>query len=183
MAEISLYIATSLDGYIADARGGVGWLNAYDDEEQGEDYGYADFYSSVSALAMGRRTYDQVLGFGEWPYPGKPTYVFTNTPLISPPPQVEAIQSDAAGFTRTIAAQCTGRVWLVGGADLAQQFHAHGLIDEYLLFVAPLVLGDGIRLFRRPAPPASMRLVESRSYDNGFVQLAYRPQPVVHPDP
>ena len=77
MPQITLYIAASVDGYIADAAGGVGWLPSGDGG--GDDYGYAGFYAGVYAIVMGRRTYEQVRGFGvPWPYPGKPAYVFTN---------------------------------------------------------------------------------------------------------
>ena len=77
MPTIILYIAVSVDGYIADADGGVGWLPSGDGG--GDDYGYAGFYAGVDAIVMGRRTYEQVRGFGvAWPYPGKPAYVFTN---------------------------------------------------------------------------------------------------------
>ena len=178
MAEISLYIATSLDGYIADARGGVDWLPADGDET----YGYDEYYAGTAALAMGRRTYDQVLGFGDWPYSGKPTYVFTNSPMEDPPPGVQAVRLSADGFARTIATRHPGRIWLVGGADLFQQFHSQRLVDEYVLFVIPTVLGAGIRLFREPTQPASLRLVESRQYSNGLVELRYRPNPVGNDD-
>ena len=174
MGSISLFIATSLDGYIADADGGVGWLP----DDDGGDYGYDEFYAGTDALAMGRRTYDQVLGFGDWPYPGKPTYVFTNSAMENPPPGVQAVRLSAGGFARTIATRHPGRIWLVGGADLFRQFHSQGLVDEYILFVIPTVLGAGIRLFREPTQPAALRLVESRQHSNGLVELCYRPDPV-----
>ncbi|MGB3312692.1 MAG: hypothetical protein WBG32_02970 [Nodosilinea sp.] len=77
--DIVLYIATSLDGFIATPEGGIDWLAAIEIPE--EDYGYEAFYSSIDAIVMGRRTYDQVLSFGDWPYPGKPSYIMTHQPL------------------------------------------------------------------------------------------------------
>ena len=101
MPQTTLYIAASVDGYIADANGGVTWLPSGD--SNGNDYGYAAFYASVDALLMGRRTYDQVLTFGEWPYPGKPAYVFTRHPPAAAPPGVEFVSADPAGFLSGLA--------------------------------------------------------------------------------
>jgi dihydrofolate reductase len=182
MGDVSLFIAISLDGYIADPDGGVDWLATYENYGHDEDHGYSKFYSSVSVLAMGRRTYDQILGFGDWPYPGKPTYVFTNSPLSSPPPLVRTIAMEVGEFTRTVMNQNTGRVWLVGGAELAQQFHDNGLIDEYILYIVPVVLGDGIPLFRQSTVPVGLRLIGSRQFNSGLVQLNYRREPAGHPE-
>ena len=152
MPTITLYIAVSVDGYIADADGGVGWLPSGDG---GDDYGYAAFYAGVDAIVMGRRTYEQVRGFGvPWPYPGKPAYVFTNRPPGDGgsdgdggghPPEVEFIRSDAGAFVRNIAVRYASIVWLVGGADLAEQFRIAGLIDEYRVFIIPVILGGAFR--------------------------------------
>lgn len=76
MTKIVLYIATSKDGYIADEKGSVDWLPQTAEETGGEDYGYHEFYDSVDRLAIGRKTYEQILGFGNWPYPGKLSYIF-----------------------------------------------------------------------------------------------------------
>ena len=75
MSEVVYYIAASLDGYIADADGGVGWLEAFNQPD--EDYGYGAFYRTLSAVISGRRTYEQALGFGEWPYEGVTTVVIS----------------------------------------------------------------------------------------------------------
>lgn len=79
MPKVILYIASSLDGYIARADGSVDWLSLVDNQET--DYGYSEFYARVDAIAMGSRTYEQVLDFDDWPYPGKPTFVFTHRPF------------------------------------------------------------------------------------------------------
>ena len=179
MGIISLYIATSLDGYIADSNGDVDWL--FHDA----DYGYTDFYDGVNALVMGRRTYDQVLGFGEWPWAGKRSYVFSNSPLHDAPPDAEAVRTDVSSFVRDYAGAHAGTVWLVGGANLAQQFQALGAIDEYVLSVHPILLGTGIPLFG-PLPNrcelTSTRVIQ---FDSGLVQLHYRPRqanPVTDPE-
>ena len=177
MGKIAYYVAASLDGCIADADGGVDWLPRGD----ANDYGYADFYAGVDALAMGRRTYDQVLGFGEWPYSGKPTYVFTNSPPDDNPHGVEFVGIAPAGFVQTVAAQYSGTVWLVGGGNLAEQFRRAGLIDECLVFVIPVILGRGVPLFGGNAPHTALELTETRSYDDGVVMLRYRPHPAGFP--
>lgn len=171
MPQIVYFVAASLDGYIADAAGGVGWLPQGDTE----DYRYTDFYRTVGALAMGRRTYEQVLGFGEWPYPGKPAYVFTSNPPDATAPGVEFVCEDPADLVCRIAADCSGTLWLVGGANLAEQFRRAGLIDEYRIFVIPVILGRGIPLFGGDAPPTSLRLETAQTYDDGVVMLHYRP--------
>ena len=179
MAHIVYYVASSLDGFIADSTGGVGWLP---DGEHG-DYGYEEFYAGLEALVMGRRTYDQVLSFGSWPYPGKTAYVFTDSPPSDGPAGVQFVQGSAIDFAREITNRHSGTLWLVGGADLADQFRQAGLIDEYLVFVIPVILGRGISLASprhsgesRDPPPTRLELVESQSYDDGVVMLRYLPR-------
>lgn len=170
MGEVTYYVAASADGFIADVDGGVGWLP----EGEADDYGYAEFYAGVEALAMGRRTYDQVLGFGEWPYPGKAAYVFTHSPPQDGPEGVRFFQGSAREFICDIGAQYHGRVWLVGGGELADQFRRAGLIDEYLIFVVPIILGQGVPLFGGHGPLTTLELVSTESYPDGLVKLHYR---------
>lgn len=187
MPQIILYIAASLDGFIADAGGGVGWLPAGDgDAGGGDDCGYAEFYGTVAALIMGRRTYDQVRQFGDWPYPGKPVYVFsTRLADEAPPAGVRFVQTTAVDFAQTVAPQYAGGIiWLVGGADLAEQFRTAGLIDEYRVFVIPVILGRGISLFGGDANgdgdgvanPTPLQLAATEVYGGGIVMLRYCPQ-------
>ena len=171
MPKIVYYVAASLDGYIADADGGVSWLP----QGGADDYGYADFYAGVDALAMGRRTYDQALAFGEWPYAGKPTYVFTRHAPDDAPQDVEFVRDNPADFVRRIAAGRSGTLWLVGGGNLAEQFRLAGLIDEYLVFVIPVILGRGVPLFEGDAAPTSLRLESAQTYDDGGVMIHYCP--------
>ena len=171
MSKIVYYVAASLDGYIADAAGGVDWLP----QDGGNDYGYAEFYAGVDALAMGRRMYDQALGFGEWPYAGKPVYVFTGNPPDDNPYGVEFVRAAPTEFVQTVAARYSGAVWLVGGANLAEQFRLAGLIDEYWIFVIPVILGRGIPLFGGDAPPTSLRLEATQTYADDVVMLRYCP--------
>lgn len=170
MARIVYYVAASLDGFIADSSGGVDWLP----DGGSDDHRYDDFYAGVQALAMGRSTYDQVREFGEWPYPGKPAYVFTHSPPPEGPEGVRFFRGSAQEFARDIATRYTGTLWLVGGANLADQFRQDGLIDEYLVFVIPTILGAGIPLFGGQGPHTTLELVSTESYADGLVRLHYR---------
>jgi dihydrofolate reductase len=174
MAKVKLYIAASLDGFIADADGGVGWLSeASSGSEAGEDYGYEAFYDSIGSLVMGRRTYEQVLGFGEWPYSGKPAYVFSRDAPEGEHPNAEFAPVDPARFVPRLLEESGEDIWLVGGAGLIASFREESLIDEYVLSVMPVVLGGGVPLFEGKQPKASLRLVEAQSYESGVVQLRY----------
>ena len=165
MPTVVYYVATSLDGYIATSDGGVEWLEPF--QTSSEDYGYGDFISSVRGVVMGRRTYEQVLTFGDWPYPAKPCRVVTSRPLENAAPGVVA-----AASPREAMADLSGRVWLVGGAELAEAFRGEGLIHEYAVSIIPVLLGDGVPLFR-PGRGTPLRLIDCRQYSSGVVQLWY----------
>ena len=162
-----MFIATSLDGFIAERDGGVDWL--FTDN----DYGYTSFFDSIETLIIGRRTYEQVLGFGEWPYGEKPTYVFTRGVPGGDHPHVEFVSSEAGPLVEKLRHRSSGDIWLVGGAALVSVFRELHLIDEYILSVHPVLLGDGIPLFERPQPRESLRLREELSFGSGLVQLRY----------
>lgn len=146
MTKIVLYIATSKDGYIADENGSVDWLPQTTEETGGQDYGYHEFYDSVDVLAIGRKTYEQILGFGDWPYPGKLSYIFTRKSMESQNKDIEFLQDDIHGFIREMERQNIKKLWLVGGSDLIEAFYQKGRIDEFIVTVFPKVLGKGIPL-------------------------------------
>lgn len=176
MAQIKLYIATSLDGYVADREGGIGWLPEID-PASGEDFGYAAFLAGIGALAMGRATYEQVRGFGAWPYVGRPTLVLsTRPPDPGAPGGVEFADGPVEALAERLRALAgDGDVWLVGGGATVAAFRAAGLIDEYLLTVVPVLLGGGVPLFA-PLPggdPAPLHLRAARPLAGGVVQLEY----------
>ncbi len=168
---IRLHAAVSVDGFCADADGGVAWLAAFD----GEDTGAAAFQVMADALVLGRATYDQVRGFAErgiaWPYEGKRCYVLTTRPLdAAPPPGVQAISSVAALIARLNERAQT--VWLVGGATTARTFLEEGALDEIELFTVPLLLGRGVPLLAG-ATPHRLTLVEQETYRNGMTRALY----------
>ena len=158
--EIIYYVAASLDGFIATPEGGIDWLKPF--EGTGEDYGYGDFYASIEAVLLGRATYQQCLRFPEWPYVGKPYWVFSRASGNTP-----------ASVLAEMKARGLQRAWLVGGGKLAAAFRAERLITEHIVSIVPVVLGAGIPLFDGPAPREALRLKSSRSYPNGIVQMRY----------
>lgn len=171
VSEVVYYVAASLDGYIATSDGGVEWLAPF--EGTGEDYGYARFYASVDAVLLGRKTYERSLSFGEWPYPGKPCWVFSRARIETSRPEVKAAAGSPAEVVAEIAARGMRRAWLVGGGALAASFRADGLITEHIVAIVPVILGAGVPLFASGGPKESLKLVESKSYPNGLMQLRY----------
>jgi dihydrofolate reductase len=176
MSTVVLYIATSLDGYIARADGSFDWLSIVDSQET--DYGYADFYGGIDAIAMGSRTYEQIVGgFDEWPYSGKRVFVFTHRPLEPVAENVVFVSQSPVEFAKGLDSAGIHMLWMEGGGDLVASFMEHRLIDEYIVSVVPIVLGDGIPLFKGPLPEHRLELLESVDYPSGLVQLHYRNRP------
>lgn len=169
-ARLVLYAAVSIDGCLADAEGGIGWLAPFD----AQDYGMAGFLAGIGALLTGRATYDQVRDFPEWPYAGKRVVVLTHRPLDPQPPEgVEAMTGDLDAVVARLKGEVTGDIWLLGGAAVAQAAMAGGLIDRMELFVIPVTLGAGIRLFGDRGTARGWRLTGSRPFPNGVVGLDY----------
>jgi dihydrofolate reductase len=179
LAATRYYLAQSLDGYLAEADGGIDWLEGYEGvaELAGTDLlegTYDEFIAGVGVLAMGSATYDFLLGLDSWPYEGLPAWVFTSRRL----PTIEGAdvrfaKGPVAPHHADMTALAGDRdVWLVGGGDLAWQFAADGLIDELILTVVPVVLGSGLPTFAgRLADPLTLTGV--RPYRNGMVELRY----------
>jgi dihydrofolate reductase len=165
----SVFIASSLDGFIARPDGAIDWLSIV--ETPGEDYGYARFFAGVDALILGRRTYDTALGFSAWPYDGKRCVVFTH----DPPPGRHG-ESFHAGPAAPLLAQLheagVRRAYVDGGA-LIRSFLREDLIDDITLSIVPVLLGGGIRLFDTSVPELRLRLTDSRAFASGLVQVRY----------
>ena len=172
MTRLVYYVAQSVDGFIADEAGGVGFLDGLD--ETGEDYGYADFYSGVDSLVMGRATYDFVRSMGVWHYAGKPTVVMTSRPGDDAPEGVRFSSGDPRQVLDEVRAAGGRSTWLVGGGRLAGAFGAAGLIDEWIVTVIPCVLGAGVSLVSGMPATTALELIDHVSYRGGVVQLRYR---------
>jgi len=168
--KIVLYIATSLDGYIARENGDIDWLSMV--ESPNEDYGYTDFLKSVDTVIMGRRTYDQVLTFGDFPYKGKKCYVISRTARPKDD-YVEFWSGDICKLISEIRQKDGSNIWLVGGAQIAGEFLRKNLIDRYIISVLPVLLGKGILLFHSDIPEIRLQLLRNVAYPSGLVQLSY----------
>ena len=165
------YIAASLDGFIATPDGGVAWLDAFQDA----DYGFDAFLAGTEVLAMGRASYDQVRGFGAWPYGARRCHVVTSRPLDGEVPAgVEAWAPEDLPELAARLAAATPAAWVVGGGKLIGALLAAGAIRELDLFVMPVLLGQGIPLFAGAHPAGRLTLAETRHWPNGVVRLRYR---------
>jgi dihydrofolate reductase len=163
-----LYMAVSLDGFIASADGSVRWLEAYDPYE----VGFGEFLGSVGAIVMGRRSYDQMLEFGPWPYGGKRTLVMTRRPFAPATPDTEASTDSVDALAARLAAE-TSDVWIFGGGEVARAFLAAGRLDTLELCVVPVLIGDGIVLFGPGTRASDLHLTMMQRYPNGLVRLDY----------
>jgi len=169
--EIVLYITASLDGFIADENGSVEWLAG----AEGEDYGFGELMASVDTVLQGSHTYLETMNLtDEDPYVGKTNYVFTSRdelPLFGSP---IFVHEDPVRFVRGLKAEVGGRIWLIGGGELASVLMGAGLIDEIELFVQPVVLGDGVPLWRPPIKTRELELLEVKQWPGDLAQLRYR---------
>ena len=167
-----VYLATSLDGRIADRDGSVGWLEPF----EVHDYGFASFWAGVASLVLGRRTYDQVRAMGvDWPYAGKPAVVLTRRPLDDEVPEgVVARTGDLGGVIATLPAP----VWLVGGSEVVRDALAAGLVDRLELFVMPVILGAGPSFTGPLDRPRTFDIEGAEPVAGGVVRLVYRRAPV-----
>jgi dihydrofolate reductase len=169
--NVQLYIAQSLDGYIADREGGIGWLEPF--EAAGEDHGYGAFMAGVGAVVMGAATYEVELGWETWPYRDLPVFVFTHRRLPVPGGADVRFVSGPVPDVRPLLDSATDEnVFLVGGADLVRQFLDANALDELFLFTVPLLLGDGIPLFADP-PRLDARLLGCDLYASGIAGARY----------
>jgi len=171
MRRVSLYIASSLDGYIARPDGAIDWLPPV---TPAEDYGYAEFFARVDTVLLGRKTYELSLTFGGQPYEGRRCVVFTRTPLQWRDPHAEFVSDDVAEFVRTLRAEPGRDIWLVGGAEIVAACLAGGVVDEIILTVVPVLLGRGVPLFLPGAHgDLPLRLRGARSFATGLVQMTF----------
>ncbi len=173
MQTVSVYfVAASLDGYIADTRGGVDWLAPFESESDAGDY--AEFYSAIDGLIMGSRTYKKILRFGNWPYANKPCWVCSKRDLVATRPEIKVTSGSPLAVIEEIQALGLQRIWLVGGGQLAAAFRAQHLISDYIITVVPVILGSGLALFGATGLMEKLTLVESKPFPNGLVSLTYQ---------
>ncbi len=170
--KASVYIATSVDGFIARKNGDLDWLPDADD---GEDYGYQAFIDSVDAIVMGRNTYESVLSFGSWPYGDKPVMILSHRPVEIPNPIAETVESMSAPpqeVVRRLAERGFGHLYIDGGKTI-QGFLREGLIHRLIVTTVPILLGSGIPLFGTLSHDVRLRHLTTLQFANGLVQSQY----------
>jgi dihydrofolate reductase len=169
-------VVSSLDGFIAKKDNSVSWLhNSGDVYQAGVSISEAEtaaFVKAIDCYVLGSRTYEHALELG-WPYGDTPTVVVTGRKLPSIRTTVEFYSGDLKRLLDEKLAPRYRNIWLVGGAMLSQRFLELGLVDEIRLTIAPILLGDGLRLFGRPLTEERWDLKNVVAYKNGFVELSY----------
>lgn len=172
--QITLHMVSSLDGFIARKDNTVSWMDSegpiYESGASVSQEEIVAFLKTIDCYLLGSRTYEHALELG-WPYGDTPTIVLTTRKLPAPKETVEFYSGDLATLIKDKLARYRS-VWLVGGAMLSQRFLELGLVDEIRLTVAPVLLGDGLRLFGA-MPETRWRLKNVVAYKNGFVELTY----------
>jgi dihydrofolate reductase len=166
-----LYIATSVDGYIAKTGDDLSFLSLV--KQDGEDYGYASFIETVDTVILGRKTYDWVMTqVPEFPHADKKTYVITRTPKPSAG-KVTFYSGNLNNLVSTLKTLKGGDIFIDGGAEIVFELLKDKMIDEFYISVIPVLLGAGIRLFKDGFPEQNLELIGAKSFEKGLVQLHY----------
>jgi dihydrofolate reductase len=167
MRKVILFIATSIDGYIAGQNNEIDWL--FTDA----DYGFNSFYDSIETTLLGYNTYKVALTFDIFPYPDKKNYVFSlhhthtdNNPVIF-------IKENPCEFVKQLKKQEGKNIWLVGGSQINTLLLNDLLIDEIIISIHPIILGKGIPLFTETTTRGNYKLVNSQDFKSGLVQMHY----------
>lgn len=172
----SVFIAMSLDGFIARRNGDIDWLTDTGDVNGSEDYGYKEFIDSVDTLVIGRNTYERVLTFKEWPYTGKRVVVLSSGSPEVPDHlsgSVEIMSSPPVELVHRLSEDGARHVYVDGGKTI-QGFLNAGLIQDLTITHIPILIGDGIPLFGKLDRDIRFQHIETKSYKSGFVQSKYR---------
>lgn len=167
--RIKLFIAMSLDGYIADEQGSIEWLEQVEGEG---DNGYSEFIQQIDTIVMGRQTYEVIQGF-DMPFPYQDQQCFVCSRSVQPADEhVTHIHEELSSWVAQQLEQSGQHIWLMGGGQLIHEFLQHRWIDEMIITIAPVMLGSGIPLFPAGYPTSSWRLQATRSYGQ-LVTLHY----------
>lgn len=167
--KLVLFIAASLDGYIATKEESLEWLFSVEGEG---DNGYSEFYDTVDTVIMGKKTYDWVINHIEdFPYQNKACYAFTRSD-VKDTEHVQFVRDDVLDFKNQLKQQEGRNIWIVGGGELLSSFMKEQLLDELIVTVSPVLLGSGIPLFKEGQYHADLSLKGTRRF-NQFVELHY----------
>lgn len=171
--KLIFYGAISVDGYIARENDSLDWLLGTEGEDE---IGYADFYATVDTILLGRKTYDQILIHSpeKFPYEGKECFVFSRTTTGSNG-VVQFVRDNPVAFTQSLKAQSGENIWIVGGGDVLHPLILERLVDEFIIQIAPSIIGRGIPLFIPGDADLRLTLIDVRHYKQ-FAELHYKTQ-------
>lgn len=170
--KVILYIATSLDGYIAKPDDNLDFLSIV--EQDGQDYGYNDFIQTVDTVIVGRRTYDKVASMGfDFPHSDKDAYIITRTPRSSIG-SIKFYTDDLKLLINKLKSEDGKNIFCDGGAEIVNELLKNNLIDEFIISVIPILVGNGIKLFKDDRPELKLELISVKSFEKGLVQLHYK---------
>lgn len=174
MRKISLFIAMSLDGYIAKPNDDLSFLKLV--EKEGEDYGYAEFTSNIDTIIIGRKTYDYVvneIGASHYDNGQRDIYVITRTER----PQVGRTTFYTGNITelvKQLKSENGKNIYCDGGAEVINELLKHNLLDEFIISVIPVFLGNGTRLFKDGRPEQTLEFITAKTFETGLAQLHYK---------
>lgn len=174
MRKISLFIAMSLDGYIAKPNNDLSFLKLV--EKEGEDYGYAEFTSQIDTIIIGRKTYDYVvqeIGTSHYDNGQRDIYVITRTER----PQLGRTTFYTGDLTELVARLKSGggkNIYCDGGAEVINELLKYDLIDDYVISIIPVLVGKGTRLFKDGRPEQALEFITAKAFDTGLTQLHYK---------
>lgn len=174
MRKLSLFIATSLDGYIAKPNDDLSFLKLV--EKEGEDYGYAKFTDTIDTIIIGRKTYDYVLkeiGSSHYDNGKRNVFVITRTER----PRVGKTTFYTGNLTKLVQrlkSESGKNIYCDGGAEIVNELLKSDLIDEFIISIVPVLVGNGTRLFKDGRPEQQLELVNSKTFDTGLTQLHYK---------
>jgi dihydrofolate reductase len=169
--KVVLYISMSLDGYIASRDNSLEFLSMV--EKEGEDYGYNEFVKSVDTVIIGRKTYEKVIEMGyEYPHKDKDVYILTGTtrPSIG---TFNFYTGNLSQLVRGLTSQSGKNIYCDGGSEIANELMKQNLVDEFIISVIPILLGEGIKLFKDGRPQQRLKLISAKQFDTGLTQLHY----------
>lgn len=174
MRKLSLFIATSLDGYIAKPNDDMSFLKIV--EKEGEDYGYAEFTTNIDTLIIGRKTYDYVLkeiGSSHYDNGQRDVYVITRTerPSVG---RTTFYSGYLTELVQRLKSEKGKNIYCDGGAEIINELLQHDLIDEFIISVIPILVGNGTQLFKDNRPEQQLEFVSAKSFETGLAQLHYK---------
>lgn len=174
MRKLSLFIATSLDGYIAKPNDDLSFLKLV--EKDGEDYGYSEFTANIDTIILGRKTYDFVLkeiGSSHYDNGQRDVYVITRTerPKIG---RTTFYTGNLTELVKQLKSESGLNIYCDGGAEIINELLQHDLIDELIISIIPVLVGNGTRLFKDSRPEQELEFMSAKSFDTGLIQLYYK---------